>query len=105
MRIPKEFTIKGKTWKVEYKWGLKSGNEMIDGLCDPNERTIFIRRELLKDEKPHIFLHEFFHAVFFEAHLSYNDGWVPDLVEEIICDALALSIKENFKLRPYRSQS
>lgn len=98
-RIPSYFFIKGKRWRVEYKWGLRSGNEIIDGLMDPNTRTIFIRRELSRDEKPAVFLHEFFHAVFFEAHLSYNDGWVDNLVEEVMCDALQSTVLDNFVLR------
>ena len=99
MKIPKEVTIKGKLWTIEYQWGLKSGNEIIDGLCDPNTRTILIRRELTKEEKPAIFLHEFIHAVFFEAHLSYNDGWVPDIIEEVMCDAIQSSLLDSFNLR------
>lgn len=99
MKIPKEFKIKGKTWRIEYKWGLRDGKEFLSGLCDPNTRTIYIDRAIPKDEKPAVFLHEFFHAVFFEAHLSYNDGWVDNLVEEIMCDALQSSVLDNFALR------
>lgn len=99
MKLPKSILIKGKEWKIEYKWGLRSGSDLVDGLCDPNIRTIFIRRELLVCEKPAVFFHELVHAVLFEAHLSYNDGWVDGLIEEVICDSVSSALLENFKIR------
>jgi hypothetical protein len=100
LKIPKEIKIKGKTWKIEYKWNLNHGGEVLDGECDPNTRTIYIRRELTKEEKPAIFLHEFLHAVFYEAHLSYNDGWVDTLIEEVMCDSIQSALLDGFTLRP-----
>lgn len=103
MRIPKEFFIKGKLWRVEYKWNLHDDGVAVDGLCRFSDRTILIRRELLKEEKPCIFMHEFIRAVLFELHLSTNDGWVNPLIEEVMCDGIAEVLLENFKLRHKKS--
>lgn len=69
---------------------------MIDGLCDPNSRIISIRRELPKEEKIKVFLHELTHALLFETHLSPNG--LDAAIEEILCDSIADCLNELFTL-------
>lgn len=89
MKIPKEFLIKGKTWKVEYKWRLHDDNHgACNGLTDPATRTIYLDKMLPKVEKPGVFLHELNHAILHEAHL-HESGGVDGFVEEAIVSSIA----------------
>lgn len=103
MRIPKEFIIRGETWRVEYKWRLTYRNSPVVGLCDPDIRTIFIDRSLSKEEKWWTFVHEFIHAVLDEYKLGINSK-IPyrkllDEHEEEIIQALESEFKSNFKMK------
>jgi hypothetical protein len=98
MNIPKSFHIKGKLWTVEYKWGLRDEGDLVDGLCVFTDRTIYLRRELLKEEKPMAFLHELIHAVLYECHL-HQAGGLSDESEEIICDGVADVLTTLFTMR------
>ena len=99
MRIPKEFVIKGKTWVVEYKWGLYEGDVKLDGLCTYQGRIIQIERGLSKSDKWPVFLHEFVHAVLHESHISGLDGYAGEFLEEIICESLANVFNDCFTMR------
>lgn len=110
MRIPKTFMIRGKRWKVEYKWNLMDRdnkddeNIKCDGLCDPDKRTIFLERSILRVDKWPIFLHELVHAILFEAHISGLDGPAGDFIEEVICDSIETTFDDLFKFRWKRQQ-
>lgn len=97
MKIPKQIKLKGKTWDIDYKWGLREENELLDGLCIFKDRKILLRRELLSVEKPSVFLHEFIHAVIYESHLLAHIG---DTEQEVLCDAIAETLLENFTIKP-----
>ena len=104
MRIPKEFIIKGKLWSVEYKWNLTDKDpggppQRMDGLCVVSRRVIQLDRALPKEEKWPVFLHEYVHAVLFEAHISGLDGPAGDYIEEVICEALADAFVTSFHVR------
>jgi len=99
VNIPKEFKIKGKTWRVEYVWRLKHDDgEDCDGLCRPSDRTILLKHGL-KDEKWITFLHEYVHAVLYEAHITAHEGGIDGIVEEVVCDAVADALDNNFTFR------
>lgn len=104
MRIPKKFKLKGKEWKVEYKWNLMDEGEKMDGLCQMQERTILIERSMPRDEKWPVFLHELVHAILFEAHISGLDGPAGELLEEVICEAIANGMNDLFSIRWKRSR-
>ncbi len=99
MRIPKEFRLKGHNWSVEYKWNLHDGNEKMDGLCLMTRRVIQLDRGMSRDEKWPVFLHELVHAILFEAHVSGLDGPAGELLEEVICDAIAGDFSDLFNFR------
>lgn len=97
MRIPKSVVIKGQEWTIEYKWNLRDDGALVDGLCVYSERKIIIRRELSKEEKPMVFLHEINHAILFESHV---EPLLSRDVEEVICDSMAKVYLDLFKMRP-----
>lgn len=99
MRIPKKFKIKGKEWTVEYRWNLFDQGVKCDGLCEAKDRTVIIDRSIPREEKWPVFLHEYCHAVIFEAHIAGLDGDAGELLEEIICEAFATSLDDCFNMR------
>lgn len=98
MKIPSEISVKGKLWHISYKWGLQDQGEIVDGLCEVSIRQIYIRRELKREEKWPIFLHELVHAILFEAHLS-EDGGISGFPEEVVCSAVADVFSTLFNMR------
>lgn len=98
MRYPKTFKVKGKTWRLEYKWRLTDDNGVAcDGLCVPKDRVIYLDRLIPKENKFKIFLHELNHAVLHESHLGEMGG-VDGFTEEVICASLADHYDSMFKL-------
>lgn len=99
MNLRKEFYVKGKEWRLEYRWSLKAPDgERVRGLCDFDSRTIYLDRLVLKEEKWSVFLHELVHAILYEAHL--HDGTGLELnTEEIICEAMTDALENLFTMR------
>ncbi len=96
MRIPNKFTHKGKLWTVLYEADLKhdDGTE-CDGLCDLDERIIYLDAALTGRKKKQTFLHELFHVLIFEAHINAGVRFSEGL-EEVLCDAFADLITTSF---------
>jgi hypothetical protein len=89
MTLPKQFHVKGKLWRLEYKWRLVNDDGVLcDGLCVPATRMIYIDRLVEKDRKPGVFLHELNHAILFESHLGEMGG-VDGFQEEVICASIS----------------
>lgn len=101
MKIPKQFSLKGKTWTVEYKWNLTDSDdgEKMDGLCLMGRRVIQLERAMPREEKWPVFLHELTHAILFEAHISGLDGPSGSVIEEVICEAVANGLNDLFHIR------
>lgn len=99
MKIPKEFYIKGKLWRVEYKWRLHDPEHgLCNGLCDFDARTIYIDRLIPKEDKAGVFLHEYIHAVLHEAHL-HESGGIAGIIEEVVCASISEAFTSNFNLK------
>lgn len=97
MRVPKSILIKGKRWKVNYKWNLRDDdNHPCDGLCEYKIRTIWIDRALPKAERPQTFLHEIIHALIYELHLNTS---LPSEVEEVLAEGISQYLFEIFNMR------
>lgn len=98
MRIPKQFKLKGKLWKVAYKDNLKEDGEELDGLCVFSTRTIWLDSSLRGKKKKSVFLHELFHVVIHEAHINpgvrFSEG-----IEEVFCDAFSDVMVSLFNLK------
>lgn len=104
MKIPKQFYLKGKKWTVGYKWNLTDKDDdgpaiKVDGLCDSEKRQIWIERSIPRVDKWPVFLHELVHAILFEAHISGLDGPAGDMLEEVICEAVAYGLDDLFNIR------
>lgn len=100
MKIPKSIDIKGKTWTVQYKWGLRLNGELVSGYIDSDKRIIWMRRELTEEEKVYPFWHELFHAILWESGVTGQVGTgLTDLAEEIVCDSFADFMKYRIEAR------
>ena len=101
MKIPKQFEIRGKTWRIEYKWRLTYNKAQVLGLCDFDTRTIYIDRGIDKETKFSTFLHEWLHAVLHEYECGMDNKQSPitrDQEEDII-HAIETELVGAFKLR------
>jgi len=97
MRIRKEFHVKGKLWRVEYKWRLVDDNGVqLDGLCVPADRVIYLCHGL-GDRKELIFLHELGHAIVSE--YGFGSAGLEPLFEEMLVHAFAMELLEMFQFR------
>jgi hypothetical protein len=94
MRIPKEFKLKGKKWKVKLSPDLVTKEDCV-GECDFDTRTITLDSSLKGRKKKSVFLHELFHVLVHEAHINpgvrFSEG-----VEEVLCDSFADLLVSSF---------
>lgn len=98
MKIPKSILINDQKWVIKYKWNLSYKRAKCHGLCDYDNRTIFIDRGSLKEERPHIFLHELFHACLHEYGIELGGD-----IEEAIADDYNQFLLEKFTIRLKRN--
>lgn len=96
MRIPKQFKLKGKNWRIVYEVDPKADDGTVcDGMCDFDTRTIILDSNLKGKKRKATFLHELFHVVVHEAHINpgvrFSGG-----VEEVLCDAFADLLTTSF---------
>jgi Zn-dependent peptidase ImmA (M78 family) len=87
--FPRHLEIKGATWRVKLRKGLKDDGEPCSGLTDVNARTITLDSSLTEAALEWVFWHEHMHAVLHESGTTGNTGGISDLAEEIICDNYA----------------
>jgi hypothetical protein len=101
MKIPSKFVIKGKQWSVVYKPKLNDPElGECNALVDWMESTIFIDRNLPRNEKAIALLHEIIHILLDEYHLHETGGIQDKFAEEVICAGLAKSLLEIFNIQP-----
>ena len=94
-KIPKKLTVKGQTWQVSYKWNLHhEDGTRCDGLCDFQNRVIYLDRGATKESKRLAFLHELCHSIIHEAHAD-----VDPVTEEIIVESISQFMDERFDIR------
>jgi len=75
-------TINGEAWHLEFvtrkeltEQGRKHGHKRrLDGLCDYDQRTIYIFRGLAGEQRKDTLMHEYLHAVFPQA----SEEWVTE---------------------------
>jgi len=103
MRIPRKLKIKDKTWQIKTKANLEHESESVEGLCDFQERKIYIEKGMSHDKSALALLHEFLHASLHENHISLDRHF-----EETIVDALSTAILDSFdvtvKFRPKKKK-
>lgn len=98
-KYPKFLTIRGEVWQVKFKHDLDKLAEAdpedcpILGLCDPSNKTIYLRYKQSKIDLLKTFVHEVLHAIEDEYDFSLPHGEVieqngrkvqlPDVVDYI----------------------
>lgn len=96
MNIPKRLKILGRPWKVVYKKEIVMDGVQCAGLCDFEKKTIFLLKELPQDLQFEVFLHEFFHAVFFEIGIDFEQ--VPQWVEHLFIAGISRDMLQNIDM-------
>src|SRR4051812_4137487 len=100
MKLPRRFSLKGKTWVVILKKDLRDdeGNR-VHGLTDFDLKIIYLDTDLKEPKKERIFWHEYCHALLWESGVTGNTGGLIDIVEEIICDSFADALTVDKEVR------
>lgn len=81
MKLPKKKKIKGRVWKIrEVFEPIDDDGQVCWGVCDYDNRIIYIKKTLAKDQKLATYLHEVLHASFHELGLDMT----PKKDEEIV---------------------
>ena len=93
MRIPRSIDILGSKWKIKRQ---KTEDEDYWGLCEHEEKTIYIHPDCPKDQLDQVLLHELGHALIDELRL-HNTSFSID-VEEIIVEHFAVFMLKNFRI-------
>ena len=90
MLLPKSVKIFGRKFKIVEK---ALGGYL--GLCDRETSTLFIEVAQSEREKCHTLIHEIGHAVI--GRVGINQA-IPLELEEVIVDAVATALVENFDI-------
>lgn len=99
MKLPKTIQVRGRPWKVlEKDVVLDEKGNVVAGACATgnNIREIEIEKESVGIGKLEIFLHEYFHGVWYETGL--DDEEIPRWVEHIFLIAITKDLINNRKL-------
>lgn len=84
--IRRTFNIKGHQWRVVYVWNLAHPEHgPCLGLCDSENKTIFIENHQSPESKRRTFFHELFHAIAFECHAT-EAGGVEGFLGEVLAE-------------------
>lgn len=82
--LPNQIRIKSKiSYEIVYQDEIKNDPDCV-GLCDPNNRHIYIKNGLSKTELRKTLLHELCHAWCFEYHINIPHESIYKLEEAIL---------------------
>lgn len=98
MKVPQQVPVKGTIYEIQYKWNLNDEGVPCLGLCDPEEKIIYIDKSLSKEDKWKTFLHELKHALIEEYNLAKSEG-IDALAEELICYMFSEWVSEMWDVR------
>ena len=103
MRLPRSFVIKGSRWGVKTRAQGRlfddDGNAVL-GLCDYENKTIWVERGHSKEMTADILLHEFIHASAEELHLQLSRSQ-----DEILALGLTQCLLQCFEIHPKRRRT
>ena len=95
LRWPKSVWIKGSEWRIKTKTRLTHPDgTRCDGICDYDNKVIYLSNGLVFRRRLHTFIHEWLHAVFFELHVTDHEGGVGGILEEVLCDGVSAALME-----------
>ena len=104
MKIPKSLLIKGKRWTVpRVKKVTNENGELLQGQYLYPDRVILLDRELTGEELVITFWHELLHVILKESHIADNFE-MPEVIEDILCDAIAYVLNDYTILKPQRGK-
>jgi len=89
--IPRTLEINGNVWEVIICRKRIPGHSDSVGICDNNEKKIYIDGALSKDEKAKTLIHELLHALEFEYRLNIPHPLIYKLetpIYKLLCDNL-----------------
>ena len=102
MVLPKKFKILGREWKTVIAPGTLRDHtgQIIDGLCDPKNKLIFVRASQDYDAEYYeaTWYHEFFHACLYEQGFFTTNKWDSDF-EELIVENFGRVLAETFDIK------
>ncbi len=87
--MKRSLDILGQKWKVRMIKHPEVNGEACFGLCDPDEKTIYIKTGMTAIHTSRVFWHEYLHARLHESGVTLNVGGISPLAEEVICDTMA----------------
>ena len=61
-KFPKKIKILGREWKIKQVKGLKENEVPLWGLCDYDDRIIFLEKDQMENAKFSVLVHEACHA-------------------------------------------
>ena len=95
--IPKKVRVLNYEYKICERSDLNSSLE-CDGLCDPNARVIYLQKNLPKEMKTRVLMHELMHALQFEAGFcDILNHQTQEIFAETVAGFLCQILKVNFK--------
>lgn len=68
------------------------------GVCDLENKIIYIAAELVGEEYQRVLIHESIHAII--NRCSIDQAQLSNDTQEILCDTIAVALTENFRLVP-----
>jgi hypothetical protein len=95
-RFGKMARVSRHDYSIIYCRELTSGGQNLAGLCEPNERHVYINIDY--DPIEETLLHELFHAEFSESGLHQTNVWNHDL-EELVVELLSKAMSHLFYIR------
>lgn len=95
-RVPKRIKLHGKTGRTR----LVETVDDDDSLGEYHEKVIKLKRDISNKEMEWAFWHESFHFFCDVTGVARDDVGIPGLAEEMLCDAFADFMTENFNVAP-----
>lgn len=96
-RLPRRVIVNGIKYKITGK--NRYGIEGVDGLCQFQDKEIYIRPD---SDRPETLLHEVLHAIFHEYKVKRNDrSWYAEDTVETLTIALMQVMEDNPKLMEF----
>lgn len=83
-KIPKEMMIGDELWSVRFTRNIPSKDKDLYGLCDPSDKTIYIRPGLSYRQRLDTLIHELIHALEFEHGFELEHKHVYKIAEGLV---------------------
>lgn len=91
MKLPRKIIIKGATWKIKKQKEVydDDGNACL-GLCNFENKIIYLEKQMDSKKMLEVFFHEFIHALTYEIHLDIGEKAEEMLVESFTQESMKI---------------